>query len=411
MKKMLRSFPNPNSFSSPRSASRLCLLIAALCGAPAVAAPSDALHVFAGLGVGHDDNLLRVPEGFPAFDNQLGDSWYQLDAGLLFDHTYSRQRISGHAKLSKVKFNHFQQLDYDGHDLEGTWNWQVGNHFDGKLGAIYNQSLASYTDLRSDQRNLRRQRSAFFDGGWRLHPSYRLRAGVSKDKYSYDLAEQRANDRTEDAWEAGADYLPASGSEIGLVLRKVKGKYPNRRPLGQLLVNDDYDQDELKARVLWIASGSTTVQALGGWVKRRQRSLGDDTSGFNGRISAAYKRSGALSYNAALWRDFAPIESTVLNYTLNKGASVGAAWDLSAKVKLDASAVYERRAYNARLLAIRGDDLKDSIRSANLRATWKPRQSVQVSATLARQARSGSAFLGSGSFTSNSIMVNINATF
>ena len=411
MKKMLRSFPNPNSFSSPRSASRLCLLIAALCGAPAVAAPSDALHVFAGLGVGHDDNLLRVPEGFPAFDNQLGDSWYQLDAGLLFDHTYSRQRISGHAKLSKVKFNHFQQLDYDGHDLEGTWNWQVGNHFDGKLGAIYNQSLASYTDLRSDQRNLRRQRSAFFDGGWRLHPSYRLRAGVSKDKYSYDLAEQRANDRTEDAWEAGADYLPASGSEIGLVLRKVKGKYPNRRPLGQLLVNDDYDQDELKARVLWIASGSTTVQALGGWVKRRQRSLGDDTSGFNGRISAAYKRSGALSYNAALWRDFAPIESTVLNYTLNKGVSVSAAWDLSAKVKLDASAVYERRAYNARLLAIRGDDLKDSIRSANLRATWKPRQSVQVSATLARQARSGSAFLGSGSFTSNSIMVNINATF
>ena len=411
MKKMLRSFPNPNSFSSPRSASRLCLLIAALCGAPAVAAPSDALHVFAGLGVGHDDNLLRVPEGFPAFDNQLGDSWYQLDAGLLFDHTYSRQRISGHAKLSKVKFNHFQQLDYDGHDLEGTWNWQVGNHFDGKLGAIYNQSLASYTDLRSDQRNLRRQRSAFFDGGWRLHPSYRLRAGVSKDKYSYDLAEQRANDRTEDAWEAGADYLPASGSEIGLVLRKVKGKYPNRRPLGQLLVNDDYDQDELKARVLWIASGSTTVQALGGWVKRRQRSLGDDTSGFNGRISAAYKRSGALSYNAALWRDFAPIESTVLNYTLNKGVSVSAAWDLSAKVKLDASAVYERRAYNARLLAIRGDDLKDSIRSANLRATWKPRQSVQVSATLARQARSGSAFLGSGSFTSNSIMVNVNATF
>ncbi|MDB5919707.1 MAG: exopolysaccharide biosynthesis protein EpsL [Massilia sp.] len=411
MKKMLISLPNPNSFSSPRSASRLCLLFAALCGAPASAAPSDALHVYAGLGYGHDDNLLRVPEGFPAFDNQLGDSWYQADAGLLFDHTYSRQRISGHAKLSKVKFSHFQQLDYDGHDLEGTWNWQVGNHFAGKLGATYNQSLASYTDLRSDQRNLRRQRSAFFDGGWRLHPSYRLRAGASKDKYSYDLADQRANDRTEDAWEAGADYLPASGSEIGLVLRKVKGKYPNRRPLGQLLVNDDYDQDEFKARVFWIAGGSTTVQALGGWVKRRQRSLGDDTSGFNGRISAAYKRSGALSYNAALWRDFAPIESTVLNYTLNKGVSVGAAWDLSAKAKLDASAVYERRAYNARLLAIRGDDLKDSIRSANLRATWKPRQSVQVSATLARQSRSGSAFLGSGSFTSNSITVNVNATF
>jgi exopolysaccharide biosynthesis operon protein EpsL len=411
MKKMLSHLPKPNSFPAPRSARLLCLLIAALCGAPALAAPSDALHAYAGLGYGHDDNLFRVPEGFPAFDGQLGDSWYQLDAGLLFDHTYSRQRLSGHAKLSKVKFSHFQQLDYDGHDFAGTWNWQLGNHFDGKLGASYNQSLASYTDLRSDQRNLRRQRSAFFDGGWRLHPSYRLRAGASKDKFSYDLADQFANDRTEDAYEVGADYLPASGSEIGLVLRKVKGKYPNRRPLGQQLINDDYDQDEFKARVLWIAGGSTTVQALGGWVKRRQRSLGDDTSGFNGRISAAYKRSGALSYNAALWRDFAPIESTILNYTLNKGASVGAAWALSAKATLDASAVYERRAYNARFLNIAGSDLKDSIRSANLRATWKPRQSVQASATLTRQSRSGSFFLGSGSFTSNSIMLNVNAQF
>jgi len=411
MKKMLSYLPNPNSFALQRSASRLCLLIAALCSAPASAAPGDALHVYAGLGYGHDDNLLRVPDGFPAFDNRLGDSWYQADAGLLFDHTYSRQRIKGHAKLSKVKFSHFKQLDYEGHDVEASWDWQLGNRFSGKLGGVYEQSLASYTDLRSDQRNLRRQRSTFFDGGWRLHPSYRLRAGASTDKFSYDLAAQRANDRTEDAYEAGADYLPASGNEIGLVLRKVKGKYPNRRSVGQQLVNDDYDQDEFKARVLWIAGGSTTVQALGGWVKRRQRSLGDDTSGFNGRISAAYKRSGAFSYNAALWRDFAPIESTVLNYTLNKGASVALAWDVSAKVKVDASAVYERRAYNARLLAIPGGDLKDTIRSANLRATWQPRQSVQVSATLARQARSGSVFVGSGNIKSTSLMLNVNAQF
>ena len=411
MKKMLNYLPKSDSYPLRRSASRLCLLVAALCGTPALAAPDDALHAYVGLGYGHDDNLLRVPDGSPAFDNRLGDSWYQLDAGLLFDHTYSRQRLSGHAKLSKVKFNHFKQLDYDGHDVEGTWNWQIGNHIDGKLGGIYNQSLASYNDLRSDERNLRRQRSSFFDGGWRLHPSYRLRAAASQDKFSYDLAAQRTNDRTEDAYEAGFDYLPASGSEIGLVLRKVKGKYPNRRAVGQQLINDDYDQDEFKARVLWIAGGSTTVQALGGWVKRRQRSLGDDTSGFNGRISAAYKRSGALSYNAALWRDFAPIESTVLNYTLNRGASVGVAWDLSAKTKVDASAVYERRAYNARLLAIPGGDLKDAIRSANLRATWQARQSVQVSATLARQARSGSVFLGSGNIKSTSLMLNVNAQF
>lgn len=390
----------------------LLLLATALAGAHAVAAPTDALHVYGGLGYGHDDNLLRVPDGLPGFDNQLGDSWYQADAGLLFDHTYSRQRISAQARLSKVKFDHFSQLDYDGKDVQATWNWQVGNHLEGKLGASYDQTLAPYTDFHSDQRNLREQRRTFFDGAWRFHPSYRVRAGASKEKSSYELALQSYNDRTEDAWEIGADYLPASGSEIGLVARKVKGKYPNRRPFGQRLLNDDYDQDELKARVSWIASGSTNVQLLAGWVKRRQPGFGDDTSGFNGRVVATWQRHSSLGYTAAAWRDFAPIESTIVSYTLNKGASAGVVWEASAKVKVEANAVYERRDYNPRLLAVAAlGDLNDSLRSASARATWSPRTSIQLSAALAHQARSGSAALGTGRFSSNSIQLNASAQF
>ncbi len=411
---MLSHLPEKSSCFPPRAACvrPLCLLVAALASAASIAAPSDALRVFAGLGYGHDDNLLRVPDGFPAFDNRYADSWYQADAGVLFDHTYSRQRLSGHARLSKVKFDHFRQLDYDGKDVEAKWNWQVGNHWEGVLGTTYDQTLAPYTDFRSDQRNLRQQRRTFADGAWRFHPSYRVRAAAEREKFSYELKEQSFNDRTEDTWEAGADYLPASGSEIGLVARKVKGKYPNRRLLGQQVLNDDYDQDEFKARVLWVATGTTTVQALAGWVKRRQPALGDDTSGFYGKVNATYKRSGSLSYNAALWRDFAPIESPLVSTTQNKGVSAGVAWDASAKLKLEANALYERRAYNARLLQVasRGG-LEDTVRSANMRATWSPRPTLQLSAALAHQARSGSAALGTGKFSSNSIQINATAQF
>lgn len=411
---MLSYLPNQTSLPSPRAAGarRLCLLIAALFAVQATAGPGDALHAYGGLGYGHDDNLLRVPDGQPGFDNQLGDSWYQAEAGLLFDHSYSRQHVSARATLSKVKFDHFRQLDYDGKDVQAKWDWQVGNHLEGALGATYTQTLAPYTDFRSDQRNLRQQRRGYVDGAWRFHPSYRVHGGASREKSTYELAVQSYNDRTEDAYEVGADYLPASGSEIGLVLRKIKGKYPNRRPFGQQLISDDYDQDEVKAKVLWIASGSTTVQALAGWAKRRQRAFGDDTSGFNGRVSATHKPTGKLSYTAAVWRDFGPIESPIISYTLNKGASLGATYQASARLKLDATAVLERRKYNARLLAIaaRGD-LDDSVRSASLRATWAARNSVQLSGALVHQARSGSAFLGIGNFTSNSIQVNANAQF
>jgi exopolysaccharide biosynthesis operon protein EpsL len=417
MKKMLSYRPQKAApVSAP--AAGLCVLVA-LAGGPAMAqslqaalpAPEKSLQLFGGLGVGHDDNLLRVADDAPAFDNQRGDSWLQGDVGLVFDHTYSRQRLSAQARYSKVKFDHFSQLDYNGQDVKGKWNWQVGNHLEGTVGADYNQTLAPYTDFRSDQRNLRQQRRLYADGAWRFHPSYRVRAGAAKEKFSYELVEQSVNDRTENSYEVGADYLPKSGSEFGVVVRTVKGEYPNPRFFAGRPLNIDYDQDEVKARVLWLATGTTTVQALAGWTKRKQRALGDDTTGFNGRISAEYKPNGVFSYSAAFWRDFAPIESTTISYSLNKGVNVAVTWQASAKIKVDASATYEQRNYNPRLAGLANGDLDDSLRSASLRATWAPQRALLLSAALAHQSRSGSVFLGTGSFDSTSIVVNAIAQF
>jgi outer membrane receptor protein involved in Fe transport len=100
-----------------------------------------------------------------------------------------------------------------------------------------------------------------------------------------------------------------------------------------------------------------------------------------------------------------------VSYTLNKGASVGAQWDATAKIKVNADAIYERRNYNARETFARLGDIRDSIRTSSLSATWLPRPTVQVSAGLAHQARSGSAVLGTGSFKSNSVTLSANAQF
>jgi exopolysaccharide biosynthesis operon protein EpsL len=388
----------------------LCLLSLLCC--PAVqAGPGDALQLYGRLGWAHDDNLLRVPEGTAAFDNRYGDSWITREGGLLFDQTYSRQRIAAIAKLSKVTFDHFRQLDYDGKDLQATWFWQLGNRFQGQANATYNQVLAPYTDFLSNERNLRRQRHQFVDGAWNLHPRWRLRVAGARDKFDYELLSQRSNNRTETASELEGDYLARSGSTVGLVLRQLKGKYAFRRPFAGLLLSDDFTQDELKARIEWLASGHTTVQVLAGWAQRDQPSLGPDkTSGANGRVNAIYQRS-KVKVTAAAWRDFAALESTVVSYTLNKGASLGATWDATAKVKVDGSAAYERRAYNPRLAFAGSDNLNDSVRVGTVRATYSLRPTVQLSAEFAHEARSGSPVLGTGRFSSNSVQVNASAQF
>jgi exopolysaccharide biosynthesis operon protein EpsL len=388
------------------------LILSAFAAIPAGAGPNDALHVYGGVAYGHDDNLLRIPDDQPAFDNQRGDSWWTREGGLIFDKTYSRQRITLVAKLSKTNFDHFKQLDYDGKDLQANWGWQLGNHLEGRIGTSVQQVLAPYTDFSSSERNLRRTHTSYAEGAWRFHSAWRVRTGFQRDKYTYEAESNRYNNRTEDATELELDYLARSGSTVGLVARHVKGKYPFPRPVGPSTVNDGFTQDELKARVRWLVTGSTTLDALVGYTRRDQPSLGEGkTNGVAGKINATWQPRGKMTYKASIWRDFAPLESTVVSYTLNKGASIGAQWDATAKISVNADAIYERRNYTARNDVPGSDDLRDSIRTATLRATWHPRPMLQVQGGVAHQERSGSVALGTGSFKSNSVTLTANAQF
>jgi exopolysaccharide biosynthesis operon protein EpsL len=388
------------------------LIVSTFAAMPAGAGPNDALHVYGGVAYGHDDNLLRVPDDQPAFDNTRADSWWTREGGLIFDKMYSRQRITLVAKLSKTNFDHFKQLDYDGKDLSANWAWQLGNHLEGRIGTSYQQVLAPYTDFRSSERNLRNTRTKYAEGAWRFHSAWQLRAGFQRDEYTYEATSNRFNNRTEDATELELDYLARSGSTVGLVGRHVKGSYPYPRPIGPFNVNSGFTQNELKARVKWLVTGSTTLDALVGYTRREQPSFGSgETSGVAGKINATWQPRGKMTYKASVWRDFAPLESTLVSYTLNKGASVGAQWDATAKITVDADAVFERRNYEARQNLPGSVDLEDSLRTISARVTWKPRPTIQVQGGVANQKRSSAATIGTNGFKSNSVTLTANAQF
>ena len=402
---------NSSSLPHPRMHS-LALLVACLLALPATATPNDALQLYGSAAYGHDDNLLRAPEGGSVSGGARSDRWWQRQAGLLFDKTYSRQRISLVAKLSKYNFDRFRQLDYDGKDVQASWFWQLGNRLQGKAGMLQDQGLASYMDLQSDQRNLRHHRARFADGAWRFHPSWQARASLRRDTYSYELFAQRSNDRTEDAAEIELGYLPVSGSTVGLVARRIEGRYPYPLDIGLNLAGNGFTQDELKVRVLWLATGSTTVDALVGYTRRDQPSYGSGrASGLMGRIDTTYQPRGKVTYSAAVWRDFAPLESTSVSYTLNNGLSVGARWDATAKITIDANAAYVRRNYAVRARSVGLEGSRDATRAHSLSATWSPKPTLQVKAMLAHEARSGVEVLRSAAVRSNSMTLSASAQF
>lgn len=388
------------------------LLVGVLASAPAWADLSDTLHPFASLGYSYDDNLLRLPDEAPGFDGPRGDTIRQLQAGLAFERPVGRQVFSGQAKTSRVSFDHYQQLNYNGKDLSATWQWHFLENLDGHLGGSYSQTLTPFTDFHSSDRNLRVQRHEFIDANWRPLARWQVHGAFNRDKFSYDLAAQRYNDRTEDVAEVGGDYLAASGSRIGLVARNLKGKYDTLRISGNQALDVGYTQKEIKASIYWYVSGVTQVQVLAGMARREHNYFADrDTSGLDGRVTAFWNATGKLRFTAAGWREFAAVESALLNSSQNKGVSLSGTWAAAAKVQVDGSVQRQRRLFNTAGGLVLPFDTSDSGSKASLGVTYTPQKVVQLSVSVFNERRTGNVYLGNGSYHATGASISATAQF
>ncbi|QGZ41776.1 exopolysaccharide biosynthesis operon protein EpsL [Pseudoduganella flava] len=383
---------------------------AALFSGSAMAEISDTIHPFVALGYTYDDNLLRLPDNYPV--EQRSDRARQAQAGIVVERDISRQRLTATAKVSRVSFDHYTQLDYNGKDFKADLAWQLGNRFSGNLGGSYVETLTPFTDYNSDERNLRTTRREYLSGKWRFHPSWQARAGFTRTKHEYELLAQRVNNRTEDVSEVGGDYLAASGSQIGLVARRLKGSYENPRFIGGIALDDNYTQDELKANINWRISGVTYVQVLAGYAKRKhERSSSRDSSGANGRASVTWAPLGKVKFTGEVWREFAAVESFIVSNSLNKGGSLGATWDISAKLQASASVRRETRDFEQFPGIGFTGQTSDRATSGQLGLTYSPTLRTQLSVSAFREKRDGSQLAGTNDYRANGVSINGSVQF
>lgn len=372
---------------------------------------ADPLQVSGGLTYAHDNNLFRLADDSPGYGGQRGDSWRQASVGLSYNQTFGRQVLALQGSVNNVRYDHFSQLNYNGKDYQAALSWYLGSNVDGHAGATYSDTLASYADVRSNERVLRQRERDYVDGGWRFHPRWRVRGGYSRDKSSYDVASQQVVNRIDSTYEAGLDYAVRTGSTVGLVARRTEGRYPLQGGLAHTVFDSSYNQDELKARIVWRLNQNFDAEFLGGRARRTHLyASSEDTSGFNTRVSANWAATSAVSLTAAGWREFSPIESSLVSYSLNRGASVNAVWVRTAKLRFDASMRYEKRDFN-RVSRAAFAETGDTSRHSTLGVTFAPADAVQLRASLYRDTRNGAALFGLGAYRATGFMINANTQF
>lgn len=382
-----------------------------------VPAYADTFQPFVSASVNHDDNLFRLSDERLVRQAHSGADTYRiLIGGMDFRRTFGRQLFSGTAKISPVKFQHNKQLDYTSKDVGAAWKWFLGEHVEGNIGSSYLEVLAPFEDFDSDRRNLRVVRKQYADGKWRFHPSWQWRGAYSKERYTYDLLSQRINNRSEESLTAGVDYLAASGSTVGVQLRRLTGDYPYRRGVSSGgFLDDGYVQEEAKVNISWLATGKTQAIFLGGWVQRKQNTRVDrNDRGTNARLIVNWSPVARVKLVGQAWREFAVIEGALVDSSLNTGSSAATTWDISDKIQAVINVRQETRKFNpanAAGLMQSNASLEDDTETAALGVLYKPLPSLALKLSAFRDRRAGSAAVGVRSYTANGAAINASGQF
>jgi exopolysaccharide biosynthesis operon protein EpsL len=321
----------------------------------------------------YDDNVLGIPNGANSTGAQLSDTTRVEEAGLIFSKRIDEQVLSGNINVAHNIYERQTELDNDSKNFLANWNWHVGNHVEGNVGVSYVQALTPYVYFHSAELNVRTQRREFFDGSWLLHPSWRLRGGISHNVLGYALTSQQPGDLNEDTAELGIDYLASSGSTIGVQFDHTRGAYPNLQQIDSLLVDNSYNQNEIKAKINWLASGKTQLLFLGGYVQRKYDYFqARDYSGINARLLANWQPTGEIKVTLSGWREIGAVDDLTTSYSLNQGVSIESTWDLTSKLQLDGLLKRESSDYSgaSAFTSLLPSDRVDTFLTASLKLNY-----------------------------------------
>ncbi len=373
---------------------RMCaLLVSMTCPLAYAADPGQVVVPYVQYTYLHDDNLLRLssPEAAQAAlgSSKLSDNVQSKVGGLRFDRMISRQHVMLDASATKNTFDYFRQFDNDGRDLKADWAWVLGERFSGNVGYIYSRSLTPFQNLRVLQTNIRTMDTKYANAAWQLHPDWTVRVQASQFGLSYDLPTLQPNNFTQNLAEVGLDYTARSGSIAGVQARRTTGRYPFDVVVGAGSLNNSFTQEDYKAKIVWLYSGKTKLQFLGGLTQRERNSAasGNGFRGFNARVIADWTPTGKTAFKANLWREIGGVNDVDANFALTTGASVAAVYLPTAKLRVDGLVDYERRNYNGAsiITGITPSGRRDDYEKASLSLTYSPTTSLSLVLAVSRE--------------------------
>ncbi len=383
--------PNPNLIVFFVSAA------IAVQAAPARSDEADAFNFFVGYSTLRDDNVFRLRDGA----NVLGlraDTQTTGSLGGRFDQSYGRQRIKADVSIDRVRYAHFDFLDYNGVAARAAWMWQLGERWTGEVSSERRRVLSDFADLQfapaqQPEGNLATTLRNRFDANYWFHPDWSLLGAISSTRVNNSAAFRQSSNFDGNSGEVGVLYRRASGNEIGLRYRLSNGRYPNRVLVASSVVDNSYSQDDLEANALWLLSGHSRLTLRGGWTRRNHDDLPQrDFRGLTGRLVYDWVVDGKSALSLTLRRELSGFDAADATYSDVHGLSLAPSWSPTAKTNLRGRIEYRTVAYRGDpgIVVSNAPQRRDRIEALGLTGSYAPWRFLQLSLTVQTERRKSS---------------------
>lgn len=399
------------SFIGPSLAAGFLLLGHAV-SQPAWAERLDSIKVDVGYSHYYDSNLYRVGEGRTGPNGKKHDNVTTTSAGLRFNQTYSRQRLSAALGMKRNRYSVNSNLDHTAHDARAAWDWELGKRWSGRFSYDDIEQLAAFDDFVDTERSINTYRRMAGEARFKWHPSWSVGLGIDDATNRFTGVTRRGSEFDARTTILSFNWHPRSGNRLGVSYHDTDGTYINRPSAPGS--TRDYRQREVRLNTLWQMTGAIRMSGYVGQTRRtHDLAPNRDFRGATGRIEFDWEATGKLGVNLALRRELGSEEDLVATFAVTDAVRLRPTWKLTDKITLGAE--YQRWTRDFRgdtgLGVPPGDrpSRNDVTQRYGLSLDYKPIDALTIMLMLRHQERS--ARTASREYDADSASVSVRFTF
>jgi Putative beta-barrel porin 2 len=311
-------------------------VLAPLCaraqGAGAATGDDRKVVVRVGEEITREENLYRLPEGVdPSLVLGPGasrdDSLGTTSLALLGRWTQARQQLVLDTALAANRFAANTDLDYTSGHGAVDWNWLLGHRWSGLLEARYEQTLASFANTRSLEKDV------FTTNGYRgqlkldVGPRWRLIGGARVATTEHENQARRGDDADLEDTSLGVEYHTPRDSSLGWEYRASRATYPSAAIVAGGGSASDYEDRRAAVSLGYAPSEKIALKASVGYVDRTYlHAEGGDFSGDVWSVALQWMPASKVQLAVESWRDLKAYLDAESNHFVSNGESIVAAW-------------------------------------------------------------------------------------